>query len=186
MLAFLFSCSQGTPETETSADASDQTEEIPQPETIEESGTEDSDTGVTLENFPKLWIRLTCDDSGEGCYIQHFCEAELPQIQIEAVKGEQWRLIAVYGQESESWMIESFSATEKEMELMTVVEGDMVLIPESGRDSEEKKQVHFMWNKDELFCRFEGLFFDNLNYFVAEQDMKYYDELDEDCSGLWE
>lgn len=139
---------------------------------------------MKLEDFPKKWIQLSCDEYGEGCVIYHYCEAELPQILIEPQYGDQWTLTALYGQDSDTWIIREFEATEREMELMSVVEGTMILVKETNESA--TTNVTFMWNKDEAFCNFTGIFQGEQNYFVNEEERDSYEEVAEDCSGLWE
>lgn len=138
----------------------------------------------TLDEFPKKWIKLSCEPNGESCVIYHYCEAELPQIIIEPEYGDKWVLWALYGQDSESWIIKEFAAAEKEMELMQIVEGTMKLVKET--DESNVTNVSFMWNKDEVFCNFTGIFHGEENFFVNEEERSYYEEEEEDCTGLWE
>lgn len=137
-----------------------------------------------LEDFPKKWVKLLCSPNGDDCVIYHYCEAETPGITIEAGYGDKWVLWALYGQDGESWIINEFSAIEKEMELMRVVEGTMKLVKEN--DESSVTNVNFMWNKDAVFCNFIGIFQGGENFFVNEEDRGNYEEEHEDCTGLWE
>ena len=137
---------------------------------VEEDFQELTSNEVFLEELPSKWLKLTSltdivDTVSDEWVIYHWCYAELPQIWIEAGKGDEWVLTALYGQDSEQWYINNFQATEQE--------------PISSNFG-EKRSVEFWWNKDIYFASFSGVY-EQETFFVAEADRGMYTEIDEEC-----
>jgi hypothetical protein len=103
---------------------------------------------------------------------------------ITAEKGDHWKLSALYGQDSESWMINEFDANQTQKEFYQVTIGNMLLSGEYNQNA--KTKVTFCWNMDENHCNFQGLSSFNDAFFVNEEARSNYKEQQEDCDGLWE
>ncbi|MCB9223706.1 MAG: hypothetical protein R2780_03975 [Crocinitomicaceae bacterium] len=137
-----------------------------------------------IDDFPKKWIQLNDEYSeSENRIIYHYCEAETPYISFVAEKGESYTLNVGYGQDGWVGSMENFEAEQIEEELATVVVGSFDVY--SGMGDSQKKEVNFVWNKDEMFCEFHGLDF-SYPFFVSEKNRSHYEEVSEDCEGLWE
>lgn len=152
-------------------------------DTIEEF-IEPEPVDFPIERMPSVWYRLLCEDEDlDKCVIYDYCEAEHPQIWIEE-KELSWQLTALYGQDSDTWTIEEFSAVEEMIDGRMFVNGKMKLA--STYDKSDKRTIDFSWDLAEYRCRFEGFLHWDENYFVSEEDSGNYEEVVEDCTGLWE
>lgn len=168
----------------------ERTDEISSDTLAESTGTEIVESFAPIEIFlddmPTKWWQLTNfkDIEGmehhEGHAIYHWCYAEVPQIWFEAGKGDEWQLTVLYGQDSEQWLVEDFTAVESERELYRVVDGSFRLVP--IYDYQEEKQVEFWWNKDIAFAGFKGIFSEE-TYFVPDDRKSEYEDVEEECDG---
>lgn len=151
---------------------------------LEEDFNPDGDAEpFPIDKFPSDWIMLT-DKNGDGeeMFIYNYCEAERPSFQIIPEKGENWTLFCAFGQDGDMFELQNFKAYQSERELFQVVEGSFDLIPVYG---DKERHVMFWWNRDMAFGHFEGMSFGS-NWFVPEEDIDNYEQVDEDCEGLWD
>ncbi|MCB0400884.1 MAG: hypothetical protein KDD41_02270 [Flavobacteriales bacterium] len=137
---------------------------------------------LTIEDFPHKWYMLNPkEENSEEYVINKWCEAETQQIQISK-EGEDWFVYVLLGQDSERFKIIEFDAYEEERELYQVMYGSFVL--ENPYQPEADPEIYeYMWNKDLMFCHFDGFFQDGA-MMVSEQNKDQYELIEEDCDYL--
>jgi len=136
-----------------------------------------------IDDFPRVWIRLWQEENSDEFFIQHTCEAELPQIWIEPIYGDKWELTILYGQDSDQWLIDDFKAEEKTMELSLVVIGSMKLYKSNNPSNYFISE--FCWNKDEEHCHFSNIPGSG-EFYINEEKQNVYRHEVEDCEGYWD
>ena len=129
-------------------------EKISIKDTIEEITIAVQENPLTIESFPKNWFKL--DELNQEYVINQYCEAETQQIQI-LKEGEDWFVLVIYGQDSQKYKIIEFDAYEETRENFEIIYGSFVLENPDYPDM-DVELYDYMWNKDLMFCNFEGFF----------------------------
>jgi len=178
----LVACSSETPE-EVNVEETTQ-------DTLIEQSTEGKDTTasqelavqenpLSIENFPKKWFQLT--EQNQDYIIYKYCEADVQQLWIEQ-DGTDWYVLVIYGQESQRYKVIEFDAYEEERENFQVMYGSFVLENPDYPDM-DVEMYDYMWNKDLMFCTFNG-FFQDETMMVSEGNKDNYETVKENCDHL--
>ena len=181
LILILFSCSNNNHEENEILDTIDTTttQKISAKDTIEEPNLAVQENPLSIENFPKIWLKL--DELNQEYIINQYCEAETRQLRI-LNEGEDWFVLVLYGQDSQRYKIIEFDAYEETRENFEIMYGSFVLENPDYADM-DVELYDYMWNKDLMFCNFEG-FFNEKTMMVSEKNKGNYETVKENCDYL--
>ncbi len=185
LIASVWACSNETPIkqddiNETKIDSTNTTK--PAKDTLNAPITAVQENPLTIEDFPKKWFKLDpIDENSEEYVINKYCEAETQQLWIEQ-EDNGWFVYVLYGQDGQKYKIIEFEAYEEERELYQVMYGTFILENPDYPDM-DVELYDFMWNKDLMFCNFNGFFQDEA-MMVSEQNKDNYGLIEENCDYL--
>ena len=182
-LLILFSCSNDNQNENEKISATEtvKTEKAHPIDTIKEINLAVQENPLTIEDFPKTWFLL--DELEDSYIINEYCEASTQQLVINK-EGNDWFINVFFGQDGEKYKIIEFDAYEETRENFEIIYGSFILENPSYPDM-DVEMYDFMWNKDLMFCNFEG-FFQDKAMMVSEQNKDNYETVTENCDYLQE
>jgi len=138
---------------------------------------------ISLEDFPKKWLELSANEENKEEYIIYDpCEVQLRGIEIIKNGDGSWEVFAYQHQDTDTHILIAFEATEETVEQSQVVYGMFILenpyTPDLGVET-----YSFTWNKDKVFCTFEGFFSENFMA-VSKENSDNYRTVEENCDYL--
>jgi len=110
------------------------------------------------------------------------CEAETQKLSIENDDKLGWRILVSYGQDAIWYKVIEFEAYDEVKENFQIIYGTFVLENPDYPDM-DVELYSFSWNKDLMFCSFEGFFKDKV-MMVSEQNKPNYKLVKENCDYL--
>ena len=181
LIVILFSCSNNTPIENEATNKIDSSivGQIDTPQTTKTPNLAVQENPLTIESFPKNWFKL--DKLDDNYVINQYCEAETQQLRIIKEK-ESWFVLVIYGQESQKFKVIEFDAYEETRENFEIMYGSFVLENPDYPDM-DVELYDYTWNKDLMFCYFQG-FFNDRTMMVSEKNKDNYEIIKENCDYL--
>jgi hypothetical protein len=134
---------------------------------------------LSIEDFPKVWLML--DKIEDEHVINEYCEAETKTLRI-IKEDEQWFIHVIFGQDGQKFKIIEFDAYEEERENFQIMYGSFILENPDYPDM-DVEMYDYTWNKELMFCTFNGFFQDEA-MMVSEENKNNYKIIKEDCDYL--
>lgn len=143
----LFSCGDSTPVSITQGqDNTNSQEEFDSPSLALDQNI--------MERFPKNWVQVI-PKNDTIVYIE-YCGMGHPSLNITQ-KDSSWEIMAVYGQDAETWELIGITANEKTINNQTVQDGVFSVVKITYPD-EMTYSVDYFWNKTTGIASFGDFF----------------------------